>query len=613
MPLLRSRQPRKPDSVAKSEGSLPLEALEFESPSAAIIAKRIPPLSRAINFLVFLLVVTVLAAAGLIQIDKIVSGKGKLVAEAPNIVLQPFDQSIVESIEVRKGDIVHAGQVLARLNPTFTSADLAAMKDQVDAMSATAERLEAEIAGTAYPPDATAPLVEHEASTFGLGTLASDGQSLGAPFRPVMAGFQAEIAGTFALFDPIEQREPLGEERAESPQVLRASEADGSQAGAFFNAAATDAIESELIDLPNSAHPPDALQASLIPLRGGGDTRLSTRGPSRISAAADAEATMDGPIDVPEQANPHVELQASIFNQRAMEYLSTLEHYDQTINQLEQQIAGSEAQARYFGERADLAGQVEDLRQTLVEVEAGTLMNKLVATDTRLNIQGLHAEALSDAAQAGRQMAAQMAERESFIQSWNVQNLRDLAETRRSLVQAEQSYAKARLHSDLIVLTAPRDSVVLSVATVSAGSVVTSAEPLIHLVPMDVPLSVEMDIAGIDSGYVRAGDEVTIKFDTLPYLQYGMARGVVRSISADSFNPEALAQDNGASLPTRPSMLYYKGDIAIDELELHDTPPGFRLMPGMPITADVKVGTRSILSYFVGRILPVVNESIREP
>ena len=29
---------------------------------------------------------------------------------------------------------------------------------------------------------------------------------------------------------------------------------------------------------------------------------------------------------------------------------------------------------------------------------------------------------------------------------------------------------------------------------------------------------------------------------------------------------------------------------------LHDTPPGFRLMPGMPLTADVKVGTRSVLA-----------------
>ena len=110
-------------------------------------------MSRWTNLLVFLLVVSVLAASGLIRIDKIVSASGKLVSEAPNILLQAFDQTIVESINTRKGDIVRKGQVLARLNPTFSSADLTTMKDQVDLLSATTARLQAEADGTDYVPD----------------------------------------------------------------------------------------------------------------------------------------------------------------------------------------------------------------------------------------------------------------------------------------------------------------------------------------------------------------------------------------------------------------------------------------------------------------------------
>ena len=51
----------------------------------------------------------------------------------------------------------------------------------------------------------------------------------------------------------------------------------------------------------------------------------------------------------------------------------------------------------------------------------------------------------------------------------------------------------------------------------------------------------------------------------------------------------------------------------LDELMMHDTPPGFRLMPGMPVTADIKVGTRSVLSYFITKIMPVAYGSMREP
>ena len=154
-----------------------------------------------------------------------------------------------------------------------------------------------------------------------------------------------------------------------------------------------------------------------------------------------------------------------------------------------------------------------------------------------------------------------------------------------------------------MILTSPRDAIVLSVSKFSMGSVVTSAETLIQPVPLDLPLSIEADVSGIDSGYIRAGDEVTIKFDTLPFLQYGSARGAVRMISADSFSPETAPQE-APPLPNRPHTLYYKGYISLGELMLHDTPPGFRLMPGMPLTADVKVGTRSVLAYFITKILP---------
>lgn len=452
--------------ASMDDGPLPLAALEFGSPSAAIIATPVPKLARATNLFVFLLVVSMLAASGLIHIDKIVSASGKLVAEAPNIVIQPFDQTIIESIDVRKGDIVRKGQVLARLNPTFSTADLNAMKDQVGLFGATAARLQAMSAGTEY---------------------------------------------------------------------------------------------------------------------------------------------------VPERTNPHAGLQMSIFDQKNNEYKFSLQNYDQKIDQLKTQIAGDEAQATYYRQRIGLATSIENMRLKLQNLQVGSLLNTMLAKDVRLTMQASLSQAESDSAQASRKLAALQAERETFVQHWNSQNSQELADTRRKLMQAQQDYSKANLHSELVVLSAPRDAVVLSVAKISVGSVVTSAEPLIQLVPLDAPLSVEADISGIDSGYVHPGDKVTVKFDTLPFLQYGSARGVVRAISGDSFSPETAAQDGGSTLPNRPTTLYYKGDISIEELLLHNTPPGFRLMPGMPLTADVKVGTRPILAYFVDKILPIAYDSMREP
>ena len=42
-------------------------------------------------------------------------------------------------------------------------------------------------------------------------------------------------------------------------------------------------------------------------------------------------------------------------------------------------------------------------------------------------------------------------------------------------------------------------------------------------------------------------------------------------------------------------------------------PRDFRVAPGMPVTADIKVGQRTIMSYLLGRVLPVAMDGMREP
>ena len=45
--------------------------------------------------------------------------------------------------------------------------------------------------------------------------------------------------------------------------------------------------------------------------------------------------------------------------------------------------------------------------------------------------------------------------------------------------------------------------------------------------------------------------------------------------------------------------VWYRARITLDQIGLHDTPAGFRLSPGMPVTSDVLVGKRTIMAYFL--------------
>ena len=58
---------------------------------------------------------------------------------------------------------------------------------------------------------------------------------------------------------------------------------------------------------------------------------------------------------------------------------------------------------------------------------------------------------------------------------------------------------------------------------------------------------------------------------------------------------------------------FYRARISLDHVGLHNTPPGFRVTPGMPVTADIKVGRRTVLGYFFGGVMPIAREGMREP
>jgi hemolysin D len=433
----------------EKEESLSLAVLEFQSPTSAVIAMPVPPVARMTSIWITLLVLSLLVVSAVMKVDKIVSAPGKLVSTASTIVVQPFVTSIVQSINVEEGQIVHKGDVLATLNPTYASADLTALTSQQQAYSAEVARLRAQEDGLVYNPD---------------------------------------------------------------------------------------------------------------------------------------------------PANPASALQVSTYNQQIGEYNATVQNYNEKIQEAQTNIAGYHEQAAYYRQRLGVAENVENMRERLQSLNVGSKIDTLAATDDRLNIAGNLANAESSAAAAQRDLAAQQSGLAGYQQQWKGKVSQQLSDAINSLTQAEQALEKARLNDQLLAL-------------------LQSGQTLMELVPLDAKLRVEADVSGEDSGYVHPGDKVKIKFDTLPFIQYGTADGVVLSVSPDSFNPaDPYAQQMaGAALPTAPRSLYYKTEISLGTLHLHNTPPGFRLVPGMPLSADVLVGKRTIMGYFTRRILPVAYDSLHEP
>ncbi len=172
--------------------------------------------------------------------------------------------------------------------------------------------------------------------------------------------------------------------------------------------------------------------------------------------------------------------------------------------------------------------------------------------------------------------------------------------------------AKASLINDLVVLTAPEDGVVLDVAKRSVGSVLREAEAFITIVPSNAKMVAEIMINSSDVGFTKSGDEAIIKIDAFPYQRYGLLGGRLETVSEESFQAGAAPQENSL-VPSEKSGAFHRGRIAMTNTKLDNLPEGARLFPGMTLTAEVKVGSRSVMSYFLYPITRGFSESIREP
>ena len=121
--------------------------VEFLPDADAIERGPLPRSVRITLHVMLLAFASFIVWASLSSIDQIVIAHGKLVNPLPNIVVQPLDTSIIQSIEVRVGQVVKKGQVLATLDSTFTGADQTQLQVRLQSLDPQAAALRAELAG----------------------------------------------------------------------------------------------------------------------------------------------------------------------------------------------------------------------------------------------------------------------------------------------------------------------------------------------------------------------------------------------------------------------------------------------------------------------------------
>jgi hemolysin D len=304
-------------------------------------------------------------------------------------------------------------------------------------------------------------------------------------------------------------------------------------------------------------------------------------------------------------------LQQKLYDQRQAQYAARLDGFDADIARDRTALRAAQDARALLSRQLDIARQIEAMRAQLFKGEIGSKLNYLEAQAERVRAQHEYQDQLSKTAELEQTLRSAKADRDTFIDGWHRELLEDLAKARTAYSTASESLAKAVRLNNLVVLRAPADGVVLDVPKRSVGSVLNAAEPLITLVPSNTPLIAEVMIASADVGYAAAGDKVIVKVDAFPYQRNGYLEGRLRSIGEDSVS--SATGEQGAAAVAGGGGFYHPSEVSLSATMLHDLPAGTHLIPGMTATAEINVGSRSVLSYFLYPLSRGLSESFREP
>jgi subfamily B ATP-binding cassette protein HlyB/CyaB len=233
-------------------------------------------------------------------------------------------------------------------------------------------------------------------------------------------------------------------------------------------------------------------------------------------------------------------------------------------------------------------------------------------------------------AERGAQARATQADLESqraqAMAEYAAQILSDLGKADEKNNELTQDLIKARDKSTDTQLRAPIDGVVEQLAAHTVGGVVTPAEHLLVVVPAGGGLTVEAQLANRDVGFVRPGQDVSIKVETFNFTRYGLIHGKVIDVSRDTAPPTDPAsgrgplaaaasgdgEDDTPKDPGAPSSPTYVARIALDRADMIVDGRRQSLIPGMAVTAEIKTGRRTIINYLLSPIARKTQEALHE-
>ena len=309
---------------------------------------------------------------------------------------------------------------------------------------------------------------------------------------------------------------------------------------------------------------------------------------------------------VPQKETRDTLWQLAIHKQRMAYYTERINFFKQELARINAAIRTRTQSLKNSEGRLKEFRPLEKMYMDLGDVVA-TKRERIEISIKRMELEATTDELRNTLDELEHQKQSSIASRKAFEEEWRNSISTEMIKIRRELIANTKQLEKTANMAQYIYLRSPCDAMIHEIAAVSPGSGVREAEPLVTLVPLNGKIELEAEISPQDIGKVAVGDSVRIKLNAYPFQKYGTLEGKVLHLSENTF-----FRQQGAPIPPNGTATYYKARISV-EGKLRNVDEKYRLIPGMEVQAEIKVGKRRIIEYILYPLIKALDESIKEP
>ena len=276
------------------------------------------------------------------------------------------------------------------------------------------------------------------------------------------------------------------------------------------------------------------------------------------------------------------------------------DYNEKEVFKLNQQIIT--AQIENYQIQKEMAENLLPIYREQYEALNSLYKKDMTSKDSLLEIQKKYLEAkftVNSADAKVKEMRANHAQIDAQIKSHVADKIREIEREKiqrlnqNDILSAQQKQLEALIAQ--YELKAPIAGIVESLVYRDAGAAVEAPQELLKIVPENEKLIAEVWVSNQDIGFLRRNQLAAVKIDTFDFTRYGWIEGKLLNISSDAIDDKDLG-------------LVYKAVIELNTNHLIIDGQTIKLESGMSVSAEVKTGQRTVLSYLLSPMMEALDD-----